>query len=224
MWRLPPVQNECITITLFPTFIALGWLGPTKKNPITLKAYKKIDVTISRPKSIRPYLQDFIHYNKLEHSFVALSLSTPAIYETFTSLATTISQARDIYAENNKANNSLQHYFLHSNHNGTHTFYVYTVPLGLIAQYQILLHTLELQPSIITSSYLALIECYKKIFGAAYRQSQMAVDMLSHHYKLENAIQQSLINRLVFIPSEYKNEVEKLSLLTMLGLYYQKEK
>jgi hypothetical protein len=104
--------------------------------------------------------------------------------------------------------------------NGQHLFYVCGIQRPTLFAYQLLAHTSNLHLASMTSSYMALLQAYRAIFGPSFRSSQLALDMIKHHYQLQNVLSADSIARLLHLSKPLNLAEHKGSLLTMIGLHY----
>ena len=117
--------------------------------------------------------------------------------------------------------------YLHMLDDGKYLFYVSGIKYADLFSYQLIAHALELNLLSITSAYMALLHAYRALFGPAYRESQLALDIIKTHYKIKGrSLSADSIARLIHIHPNITIDVdkEKVSLLTMIGLYYQGKK
>ncbi len=221
MWPLPKIQYEQICINIDEQNATCAWIRITPKKQFALKAY----TTIAWNKSAHLLAQElisFIQSHKLDHALLSIGLSAPLIHEQLVRLSTASPSRIDF------ANSSLQkmlwdYRYLHTLDDGQSLFYVCGASRPLLFAQQLLAQKTHTHLMNITSGYMAQLQAYRTIFGAAFRRSQLALDLIAHNYALDKTISTDSIARILFIDPMLSLDINehKASLLTMIGLFNQ---
>jgi hypothetical protein len=185
MWPLPKIQYEQICLTIDSSNATFGWITQSKKQP-TLKAYK----TIAWEKSnhiLTHALDNFVQEHQLHNALLAVALANPLIHEQLVRVSTASPSAHEL-ASGQLKRMLWDYRYLHTLDDGQSLFYVCGIARPLLFSHQLIAQQTALHLLNMTSGYMALINAYAKIFSAAFRQSQLALDLLAHEYQLEKSI------------------------------------
>lgn len=222
MWPLPPIRDEYVAVSINPTYVTCAWLKTSKKYPLILNAYSHFPIDTSSSLTIEHAINQFVSRYNVQHSSLGIAIAAPDIHEQLVRLFHATPSAKD-FASPILAKMLWDYRYLHSLEDNQHLFYVCGITRPMVFTYQLLSYKAKLHLTSLTSSYMALLYAYKTPFGPAFRQSQMALDMLRTDYKIENAMSLDSIARLLHIPSHISLDIslEKVPLLTIIGLYNQ---
>lgn len=222
MWPFPPIQNERVLLYITTQEILCAWINSRKDKQLVLKKYLKLPLHTIHPAAIAKELKPFISANNLSHSLLSISLAAPLLHEEFIRLPHASPLPRDFVMA--PLEKMLWDYrYLHTLDDGYHLFYVCGISLPELFSYQLLAHAMNLRITTITSVYASLAQAYRALYGPAFRRSQMAIDMITNKYQLQNSISTDTIARLLYISPELQVNVlqDKVALLSMIGLCYQ---
>ena len=222
MWPLPDLKNEYIALNIQPNAIACGWIDTTKKHPAVLHAYSKIPLEQFSSITLMHALKQFVDTHNLTHSFLDIALATPIIHEELIR-APHASPTNEQIIPSTLKKMMCDYRYLHALDDGQHLFYLSAIDHSILFACQLLATKNNLYARTISSSYMVLLQVYKVLCAQAFRQSQLALVLTKHEYNIEHSISVDSLSRLLYIPSTISLDIgqEKLSLLTMLGLYYQ---
>ena len=222
MWPLPPLIDEHVTIIINPTHLICAWISESKKQPMILKAYQSSLLDTSSVNTIAEHVNQFLMRNNLKNSFLHVALASPIVHEELLRLSKASPRPSDF--NNPELKKLLWDYrYLHLLDDGHHLFYLTGISRAALFAYQLLAHKSNLTLTSITSSYMALLQSYRQLFGPAFRQSQLGIDLIKTDYQLEKSMSTDSIMRMMSIKPTVTIDVEKqkLPLLTMIGLYQQ---
>lgn len=225
IWPLPPLKNEFLALSISSNSFACGWLCASQlpNKQLHLKAYisKQIDSRITG-NIINKELKCFTESYNLTHSFMSIALHSPFVHEELIRLSHASPSSNDFNSQTLKKM-YWEYRYLHSLDNGQHLFYVAGIARELLFTNQLLAYTQNLNLLCITSGYMSLIAAYKALFGPSFRKSQLAIALAKSEYNIENCMHNDSLSRLLHIDPTLNLDLkkEKLSLLTMIGLYYQ---
>ena len=222
MWPLPTIRNEQITIAISPTHIALGWINSSAKYPLILNAYQSQLVEVASAMVINQHVQHFVKKYDLKHSRVRIAIAAPLIFEQFIRLSKASPSASD-FAIPALKKMVWDFRYIHTLDTGDHLFYVCGINRADLFAQQLLAHACSGYLSTVTSFYMALAQAYRALFGPAFRQSHMALDMLKHNYSLHDCMSTDSVARLLQVAPAANITIgdHKESLLAMIGLCYQ---
>lgn len=222
MWPLPPIRDEYIAVSINPTYIACAWLKTSKKHPLILNAYSHFPIDLPSSIIVEQTIKQFVSQYNIHYSSLGIAVAAPDIHEQLIRLSHATPSIKD-FANSTLAKMLWDYRYLHSLDDNQHLFYVCGIARSTMFTYELISHKSELHLTSLTSSYMALLYAYRTLFGPAFRQSQMALDMIRTDYKIEDALSTDSIARLLHIPAHISIDVaiEKVPLLTIIGLYNQ---
>lgn len=227
MWPLPPLENKLVTITFHPQRLTCSWIESTgKRAPLSLRAYKQYPFTnlelehlvVYNPTRIKQHIVEFLHTYKLTNACIIFGLCGSGIKEKFI----TVSSAQPS-RDNFNIPHTKQIYwdccYLYPNDTGQFVFYVFTLPHYLLFQYKLLAIHSSLNLIKIAPVRMALFQAYKFLYGQAFRQGQLAKDMIRYHQRIEHVFTPDIINRIIAIPHAVDKHHELPYILEACGLF-----
>jgi len=227
MWPLPPLDKQLVAITIQPHHLSCSWIQRShKKAPLLLRAYKRFNLknleleklTLFNPTRIKKYITTFLSTHQLHNAFIVCSLSGPNITEQFIPLYTA-SPTPDNFSVQ-KTENILWEYEYIYPRDHQFIFYVYSIPRAILLQYQLLFIAAHLNIIAIIPQRRVLLSLYKFLYGTAFRQAQLAVDMTRYHNMIEYLFTPDLLARIINISSGIQSTSQEMSyLLTACGLF-----
>jgi hypothetical protein len=209
MWGSPHYDNQLVTITFQPQVMTCSLITPSKRfAPLALQAYKKItfceleleSLIVFNATKISQHITDFLDSCNARNAFVACSLRGPKLFERFVPLTKADPSMEDFAVP--EGNHMLWDYrFAYPADNGLWVFYVTGMPRSLLLQYQLLAISTQCNLITLTSERMALLKLYEYQHGAAFRRSQLAIDMVRHHNMIEYLFDSDTLSRILHIPS-----------------------
>ena len=205
MWPIPALEQKFVTVLFSPEAVVCSWIEADHGvNALTLRAYKRYPLnnlelthlTLFNPVLIKKYISSFLQQHNLVNAFVIFILHGPSLVEQFIAMPTSTPHRADFGIANN-ASVLWEYRYVYSNDQGQYVFYVYSVPQSLILQYKLLAIATQCNLITITTQTMALLSAYKNIFGAAYRRSQLAVDMMRCNNNVIEIITADALRRMV---------------------------
>ncbi len=102
----------------------------------------------------------------------------------------------------------------------THYFFLIGLPKPILFQFQLLALSYKLPISLITGERLALLNCYRRMFGSAYRTAQLSQSLQENADSIEKLFHKDDLRRIFFIPQHIVlKEYMLLPLLAAGGLF-----
>jgi hypothetical protein len=220
MWPLPPIRDDVVSVIISPTQMHCGWLNFDAKKGLRLIAFKSYSLECAHQISIYHHLADFVEHYKLTDAFLSIALASPLMHEEFLRLSKASPDAMDFNAK--QFNQLLWDYqYLHALDDGNHLFYLKGIKKPHYFEYQLLAHQTDLKLITLTSSYAAQMAAYKQLYGKAFRQSQLALDLAKHNYNIASCLSRDNIARLVHVYSSASDAWHfKEVIAAMIGSYY----
>ena len=83
---------------------------------------------------------------------------------------------------------------------GNSVFYVAGFPHELVAQYQFLASMVDLNVIAMVPASFSLLHVYRYMHGAAFRRTQLAIDMIQHHNMIDYICTPDVLSRLIQVP------------------------
>lgn len=237
MWPLPKIDNEWVSIAYNPTSITCCWIQKTDNAPApyTLAAYQHTPLNNLELASLIPYnrtalisiIRAFLTKYSVSHAYVSCALTGPTVFENIVQVPTAsptntdiINTIRAIETSRLKKMN-IEYHYLYPKEDAQSVFYVCGIQQHHLLQHQLLAIAADMNITIMTTEYMALLRLYKQIYGKAFRNSQLAQDMMKHNNMLAQFFTPDIIRRTVHIPPAWQRYVHDMAhLYTVLGLYF----
>ncbi len=219
MWPLPPIKDDIVAIVVEDTALHCGWLIPSSKQEINLKALQTYPLSSANSTSVRRHLTEFVNRHQLAGAFFSAALSTPLVHEEFITLTKASATPADLI---NPALARLlwEYQYLHPLENGNHIFYVHGLKKSTLAEYQILARHVGLSFTGVTSAGLAHLQAYALAQGTQVRRAQLALDLARAHYQIDHCYAPALLMRFIKLTQALEHQETQLPLVAqMLGLY-----
>lgn len=220
MWPAPPIRDDVVTVIISPIQMHCGWMSFDAKKGLRLTAFKSYPLEYAHQITLYHHLDDFIAQHKLAHAFLSIALSSPLIHEELIRLSKASPNPGDFNAKQFQQLLWDYHY-LHALDDGNYLFYLKGIKKPLYFEYQLLAHQTNLKLIALTSSYAAQLVAYRQLYGKAFRQSQLALDLAKHNYTIAACLTRDNIARLAQIQpaaSEAWNFKEVVA--AMIGSFY----
>jgi hypothetical protein len=228
MWPIPALERELITISFSSKNLCCSWIQKTKRGsaPLVLRAYERHELhnlelehlTLFNPTKIKYLITSFVSQHKKSNAFVAFSFHGSGITEKLIAHTTSTPQRAD-FGVPHSSNVLWDYRYLYPNDNNQFIFYLYAIPRLLLLQYELLAIAAHLNVIAMTTQHMALLSAYKYMFGAAFRKSQLGIDMMHHHNNYEKLISPTILARMITIPPTIRIQDELTHLATACGLF-----
>jgi len=229
MWPIPVLDHQFVSIDFSPEALVCSWMeiSQNKSAPLVLRAYKRFSLQnlelekliLFNPTIIRHSISSFLQEHNLSNAFVSFALQGPFLGEQFIAMPTSTPHVAD-FGSVHKARSLLWEYrYLYSNDQGQCIFYVYTIPRFIVLQYELLAITTQCNLINVMPRTMALLSAYKNIFGAAFRRSQLGLDMVRCNNNIEQLITIDSLNRMVNFAGTC-NKSERIHYAAASGLFY----
>lgn len=196
-----------------------GWLQTSAKNRLNLVAFETYPLEYAHQLSISSHLTEFIKRHNLAHSFLSVALSSPLAHEEFVRLSKASPSLND-FALKQTPQWIWQYHYLHALDDGHHLFYLKGIKKSHYFEYQLLAHQTNLNLVVLTSNYTAQLKAYQHLYGKAFRQSQLSLDLAKNNYNIAACMSRDNIARLMQVnPAAQSAWNFKDILATMVGCY-----
>lgn len=229
MWPIPALEQELCTVSFQADSVTCSWIQKISKgrSSLALRAYKRYqldnlelaNLTLFNPTTIKKYISSFLHEHHKTDAFIAFSLHGSAVTEQFIALPTSTPHRTD-FGITHSSSVLWDYRYLYPNDHGQFVFYVYSVPRSLILQYQLLGIAMQCNLIAITTTSMALLTTYKHIFGAAFRRSQLAIDMARHSNNIDELISADTLKRMIQCPTTIAVQDEHSYIAAACGLFF----
>ena len=227
MWPIPTLDNDIVTFSFYDDALVCSWIEK-KHGHINahVKAYQRHSLEhlelekliLFNPTHIKNIMIQFLCEYKKHNAFIACSFHGTSIVEYCIALAISTPKREDFSIPHSST--MLWNYqYLYQNEDGQFVFYVYKMPQFLLLQYKLLAIAVGCNVITMTTQSLALLHCYKNIFGTVFRQSQLAVDMMRHNNHFEHIISTDMLQRTISMPTSLSLKKELPYLATSYGLF-----
>lgn len=223
MWPLPAIRDDVVSVIISPTQMHCGWLSFDTKKGLRLIAFKSYSLEYAHQIAVCNHINTFITQHQLGNAFLSIALASPLIHEEFIRLSKASPRPHDF---NTKQLQQLlwDYQYLHALDDGNHLFYLKGIKKPLFFEYQLVAHQTNLKLVAFTSSYAAQLTTYKQLYGKAFRQSQLALDLAKHNYHIAAFLTSDNIARMIQInPAASTVSNNKEIIAAMIGAYYSEQ-
>jgi hypothetical protein len=229
MWHKK--KQESVSIVIHENMLSLAWLQWHNKAQPHLKAYKTIPLLSSEivhgiiynPTAIKIIIQEFLTRHNVAHVPVLCAIKNSIIAEKY------------FHTASSELSPDIKEFFKKKVWNYCHlgstidhdSFVIYAcgLPREYMFHYRLFALFAQLNLVMITTGTMAQFMLYKYMYGAAFRQSQLSVDLARHTYDLTSFFTVDSITRAVFIHPDvhgsWQSQVPMLA--SALGLFVIKE-
>lgn len=230
MWFIEKVPDKQVAIVVSNESISMGIIqsGTSAESKLELHAWRTfandsttIDAVIFNPTRFIQLINSFIRTYQVENACATLCIGRPGMFERLVALDTAHAQPHD-FAHLKIGKLSTDYHYLYANDQGKFIFYIAGIAREIAFQYQMLMARTRLRLITLTSQSDALLCVYRRFYGAAFRQSQLARDIQQCDRKLEKLFTPDMLHRLIAIRAEYEPQ-EFTTLLTMTGLHLTRQ-
>jgi len=229
MWPIPALEHKFVSVLFFPDALVCCWIDKNARDKIPMiRAYKRYSLDnfellngmIFNPTIIKKYINTFLHEYNLHDAFVVFSLHGPAVTEQFIAMPTATPHYTDFTIAKNARSTKWEYRYLYPYENGQFMFYVYSVPRSVILQYQLLAIGAHCNVIKMTTHTACILSAYEYMFGSAFRRSQLAVDMMRAHHKIDALISHDALHRMMKIGTDINIKQERSYLAAAVGAWY----
>ncbi len=226
---IPRLHNELVSIIFQPHQITLSHIQRSKNaTQLHLHAYTQIaldnleleKLVIYNPTRIKAHINTFLSTHNINNAFILCALSGPGVFERYISLPTAHAQPNDFNATAELKNLNWEYTYVYATDTAQSMYYVCGITPQMLLQYQLLAVSTPFNVLKITTKRMALHNIYKYMYGAAFRQSQFALDMMQHNNMIEYIFSQDTLGRIVHIPGHItvNKQHEITNILSACGL------
>lgn len=228
MWRLKARRKNQVIISLSGNQVVCAWIEPAQgSKPSHLKAYERTPFfwhelhngIIYNQHAIAHAINNFFKKYHIKNSTIILAIESPALIERIV-IQTSASPSPRSFTLVQLKKMIWDFKYLYPHDDSTFSFYVAGITRELLFSYQLMAHQAGIIPTIITTLRSGVFHTYKHYYGAAFRQTQLAHDMLRTQHQLENLITPDLLARMLSIPSSLSINIaqEAVYLRPLIGL------
>jgi hypothetical protein len=229
MWPLPPLKNELVSFIFDQDHLACVWLRQTKAQPplLTLQAYQRVTLenmcdqaSITNPTGIVKHINAFLHDHRIDNSFATFALSPSHITQKYITLTHATPTPTD-FALTTEQHINWEYDYLYPTDTNKYVFYLCGINHPILLQYKLIAMRTSMNLLSISTQDIALLQVYQHMHGDAFRNTQLALDMIAHDNKPQALFTDESIQRIVHIPPDIHLTIKQENpfLLTAAGLY-----
>jgi len=229
MWSWPYHDDRLVAISFYPHAMTCSLIERAQTTaPFVVHAYERFELRnlelenliIFNPTHIKRLVHAFLKKHTAQHAFIACSLRGPQLFETYVTLQNQKPKSSEFVIPELKKLAWDFEYIYPTDH-GKSVFYVAGLPHALIAQYQLFAINAKLHMTKVIPESMALLQLYRYQRGAAFRRTQLALDMRQHHNIIEYLFNKDTLGRIMHIPkSVVLDRTREIGpLLTACGLF-----
>ncbi|HEV2917288.1 MAG TPA: hypothetical protein VGW78_06120 [Candidatus Babeliales bacterium] len=229
MWHIPYSTNRLVVIAPHTTFLACMWIQKGTHALFSIAAYKQYICThfqigrgiLFNPTWVQHSLADFLNRYALNHSYIAIMPDRVSIPHGFIELSDNF-VSDDIASLYTKRHAECGFDYLCTSDEYKHLYYWYQIPRSLLLQYQCICIAGALNCIRITPRFCALLHAYKAVHAAAFRRTQLYIDLKKANNSMAHYFTNDSINRLVSdVPVElYSDKQTLVDIIAAAGIAY----
>lgn len=223
MWPLPRTRTDLVCVCLTPTAVACSWFARTRvPNRYELKAYERTPLEHTQhsfnPAHLHTHIQQFINKHNLHDAFLACSITASQHTASLITLPTPVARPIDFNAHTNKKL-VWDYTYLFQQDQSKHVYYLCGMHREQLLRYQLLAIKLGLQATTFITPFMAHLQVYRSLYGAAFRRAQFAQDMQALNNNISAWFTADKLRRTLRMPSQIEIKTELPFLTTTLGLF-----
>ena len=204
MWWIPPITNELVVVAVHTTHIACIWIKRVGGTRFSVRAYRSYQCSrhevgrgvLFNPMWVRTKIVSFLSGYKLRDAFIAFMPDSSSAPHGFVS-CDSAHPGEQQFAVHRVRHTVYAHHYLYPDDCNRFTFYWYRIPHTLVVQYQLIAVGGALNCVRITPRFCALLSAYRAVHGAAFRPSQLAVDLPKNGNRISAWFTRDIINRFI---------------------------
>lgn len=229
MGRLPRITNECVIVALHTTHIMCIWMQRIAHGRYRMRAYRTY--LCQRHEIGRGILfnttwvgrcvQSFLKAYHLQYAFIALMPDSTSVTHGFVACAQAHPSPEEFAPYCTRETVHAYHY-LYPNEDHRFVFYWYRIAHTLLMQYKMISIREAFNCIRITPRFCGLIASYTMIQGAAFRPSQLALDMYKMNNRISLYFTRDMVSRCVqgIDTALRDNQEALLDIIAACGLLY----
>lgn len=208
-----------------PTSLSLGLVSYAVTRA-TLHAFEHISFArfemhegvIYNQSELLSYITNFLKPHHIRNPETAIILASGCIRETFLTLAHPTLSVQDLFFAG-KEQAIWQYQYMYPHEAQGYVFYISALYPWIMYQYQELCRQSDLKLHAIISSMHTSLRAYKGLYGAAFRASQLSIDMPRCDGMLSKVVSADNVRRLLYIPAGVCSDIHthKEALVSMIG-------
>jgi hypothetical protein len=227
MWPLTKLSDEQVTFCIRPDKVVCCWVQRSGKRALLqVKAYKsfKIDAmavtpyTIASPTALERCMKQFLIAHNLHDARINIVLDVPHVEQNIVTVPHATPSPATLRIPGKKQI-VWDYYYMYPTESNKHAFYTCAIDQALLLQYKLMAVRMQAYVNIITTQYTALLAAYRHMYGAAFRASQLAVDMHKHGNQVERLFTPEMARRIVTLPAESDLQTDGIDILSACGLF-----
>lgn len=218
---------QLVTITIGPKALSCAVITEQgKRAPLLLKNYlyhhfdalEIENLVLYNPTKIGTLISNFLKHHTLHNVYISIAFEGPLLQESFLKLPTTDPCKESFSIDEKKL--IWNYCYLYPIDDHSFIFYVYTIAHWIILQYQLMIHTHNFSLLHIITGTTALLKLYIYFHKEAYRQAQLALDMIRLNNNVGQFFTENKKHRIIdACPTIINSEEKYRSLLIHCGQY-----
>lgn len=229
MWQKTRHKNQAVNIILDDSSLTFSWIQSSiNRQSHELMVYKSIPLPhnavvqgiMYNTSALRECISDFLHTYKLTDADITLAVNAPTINEQYTKSSTIEPNVQDLGKHYAFMAWDYRYLCPAIDHDG---FIMYTCGITRehIFHYQLCALMAHAKLVLLTSTTHAQLSLYHHIYGTAFRQGQLAVDLDKHNFNLATFFSVDILARSLRMPRSLhiKQEQECTLIATSFGLF-----
>lgn len=162
-------------------------------------------------------LRTYMNTHAITQSDVALCLANNAITEQFARMPTSAADGTCVHAGSRVSG----YQSIAADDEGYYITARAEIPAAVVCSYQLLFAHTGLHLRVISGPTTASLAVYQRLYGSAYRQTQLATDLVTCNYQINTLLPDAMIDRLVAQPTDQQWEKRIVRYTIGLALGYK---
>jgi len=204
MRGLPRITNELVVVALHTTHVTCMWMQQVTATRYIIRAYRVYHChhheigrgVLFNSTWLCTRIQSFLKAYHLQDAFIALMPDSTSVTHGFIACSSAHPSAKEFIPYRTRETVHAYHY-LYPREDQRFIFYWYRIAHALLFQYACITIRGNFNCIRITPRFCALIAAYSMVHGAAFRPSQLALDMERLGNRISHYFTKDLVKRCV---------------------------
>ena len=229
MWNVRVVPQESVVVALHPTFMACIWIRKGTHTHFSVAAYKQYVCThfqigrgiLFNPTWIQHSVNNFLEQYSLRNAYISFMPDYTSTPHGFVA-SDTAYPSESFFKPYQKVHVESGFDYLYPDEEHAYIYYWYQIPRSLIMQLQCVAIAAAFNCIRITPRFCALLYAYKAMHGAAFRHSQLGLDLMRNNKKISLYFEAENVRRFVAVHDQtlVSHAASRIDIVAACGLSF----